>query len=93
MVGQAGIISANFGETIYDWDGMLDNVTSKVNLPVALISFHAGVSVDMDYFNAGGSGAYSQDVPYAMRTYFGYSNQIQFLNRNNTAFTTWKGDD
>ena len=89
--GQAGIISANFGETIYDWDGMHDNATSKVILPIALISFHAGVSVDMDYFSSGGSGAYSDDVPYAMRTYFGYSNQIQFLNRNNTAFTIWKG--
>jgi hypothetical protein len=89
--GQAGTITANFGETIYDWDGMLDN-TSKVNLPMALISFHAGVSVDMDYYDAGGSGAFSADVPYAMRTYFGYDYTMTYqLKTNGIPWSTWKG--
>jgi len=84
-----GTLSANFGETIYDWDGMLDN-SVKVNLPMALIGFHAGVSVDMDYFDANGSGAYSDDVPYAMKTYFNYANGINFKQRSFYQLTTWK---
>jgi hypothetical protein len=87
---QVGTISANFGQTTYDWDGMLDDV-SAFSDPVALLCFHAGVSVDMDYFDPNGSGAFSADVPYAMRTYFGYSNTIQHMQRNSTPFTTWKG--
>jgi hypothetical protein len=84
-----GTLSANFGETIYDWDGMLDN-SIKVNLPMALISFHAGVSVDMDYFDAGGSGAYSSDVPYAMKTYFNYDISIQYLSKSNYQWSAWR---
>jgi hypothetical protein len=84
-----GTQSANFGETIYDWDGMVDNSDSKINLPMALIGYHTAVSVDMD-FSPDGSGAYSSDVPFALRTYFGYSNQVQYIQRNNTPFATWK---
>ncbi len=87
---QVGTISANFGATTYDWNGMTDDV-SAFSDPVALICFHAGVSVDMDYFHPLDPELQSSDVPYALRTYFGYSNTIQYMQRNTTPFATWKG--
>jgi hypothetical protein len=86
-----GTLSANFGETTYDWNGMVDNSDSKTNLPIALIGYHAGIAVDMDY-SADGSGAYSDDVPTAMRVYFGYNNTIQYISKTSgTPWSTWRG--
>ncbi len=62
--------TANFGNTTYDWASMPNNVGSS-NTPVATIMYHAGVSVNMHY-STSGSGAYSEDVPYAIMNYFNY---------------------
>jgi hypothetical protein len=85
-----GTLSANFGETTYEWNGMVDNTDQLVNLPVALIGYHCAISVDMN-FSPDGSGAYSDDVPYAIRTYFGYSNTAQYLQRSMYQIDVWKG--
>jgi len=84
-----GTQSANFEETTYPWDEMVDNTDSKYNLAIALIGYHAGVSVDMMY-SAGGSGAYSDDVPFALKYYFKYSNSCVYKQRTNYNLTTWK---
>jgi hypothetical protein len=81
---------ANFGESYYDWDAMVDNSDQDVNLEIAEIGYHAGIAVDMQY-GWDGSGAFSQDVPYAMKTYFGYSNTCQHLSKtNNISWNDWK---
>lgn len=84
-----GYISANFGETQYNWNGMVYTSPTALNLPIALISFHTGVSVKMNY-GPTGSGAQSIDVPYAARTYFKYDNQIQYLQRQAYTATVWE---
>lgn len=84
-----GTQSANFGNTTYDWDGMVDNSDSYVNHPMALIGYHAAVSVNMD-FGWDGSGAFSDDVPYALETYFGYSTACEYKLRNSTPLSTWR---
>ena len=84
-----GTISADFGNTTYDWNGMLDNSDSYVNEPMALIGFHAAVSVEMG-FGPDGSGAYSTDVPYAMINYFNYSNSTQYKQRQGVSLSTWE---
>lgn len=81
---------ADFGNTTYDWDGMIDNSDQKVNLPMALIGYHLAVAVHMD-FGPDGSGAYSSWVPYAIKTYFKYSNTSAFVERQSTSWETWKG--
>lgn len=85
--------TANFGSTTYDWDGMTDNGDQYVNLPICLIGYHCGVAVDMQY-GWDGSGAYSDEVPYAVKTYFGYSTQCVYnsLPNNPTSgqLTNWK---
>ena len=66
--------SANFGETTYNWAIMPDELGYQANDPakaVALLMYHCGVSVNMN-FGPDGSGAYSKDVETAMRQYFGY---------------------
>jgi len=66
--------SANFGETTYSWDIMpnsLGNQATNEAKAVALLMYHCGVSVDMN-FGADGSGAFSKDVETALRQYFGY---------------------
>ncbi|MDD2650973.1 MAG: C10 family peptidase, partial [Candidatus Cloacimonetes bacterium] len=77
-----GTISANFGNATYNWSAMPNNVTNH-NAEVAQIMFHAGVSVDMQY-GPNGSGAYSEDVPYALTNYFSYNSQAM---KTKTSFT------
>ncbi|MBC8486067.1 MAG: C10 family peptidase [Bacteroidetes bacterium] len=86
--GSYGTITANFGETTYDWDGMVDNPT-LVNLPVALISFHAGVAVHMHY-GTNSSGASSDDVPFALKYYFKYSNTCVLTEHQGISQPTWE---
>lgn len=82
-----GNLTANFGETTYDWDNMLNKYTSSATIAqknaVATLMFHCGVSVEMMYGddNYGGSGAYTGNygdwtdptcAQNAFPTYFGY---------------------
>ncbi len=84
-----GTITANFGNTTYVWDGMQNSIDQGNPWEVALISFHAGVSVQMNY-GPDGSGAYSQDVPYALKSYFNYSNSAQYLSKSNFSTSAWE---
>ena len=68
--GEYGVQSANFAATTYQWDQMPMEVWSH-NDAVATLIYHCGVSVNMNY-GPSGSGAQSQDVETAMRSYFGY---------------------
>ena len=51
---------------------------------VAILLFHCGVAVEMDY-ESSGSGAYSADVNDALGRYFDYSTTAEYLGRD---FTT-----
>lgn len=72
-------LSANYGETTYDWDNMLPgyygkNATAAQKTAVATLMYHAGVAAKMGYGgNANnGSGAWTDDMGYGLKTYFGY---------------------
>ncbi len=85
-----GTISVNFGEATYDWNAMMDRIDNDNPWEIAEISFHAGVSVDMDYYDDGGSGAYSYNVPHALETYFVYDNASLYIIKDNYPLATWK---
>ena len=88
-----GYISANFGNTTYDWDNMLNeyegSYTPEQGNAVATLSSHAGVAVGMNYggYAEKGSAASSYNVPTAIMQYFGYTNAAQYTQFSN--LTTW----
>ena len=70
------VLEVNFAEAYYDYDLMVDELTNsstqeQINA-VALLSYHCGVSVDMNY-SSNTSGAASDDVPNALKRYFKYA--------------------
>ena len=77
-------LSADFGNTVYDWDHMPDSLTDDSSdaeiEAVATLLFHCGVSVNMKY-ETNGSGADSGDVPDALVRYFNYSRRLHFEKR------------
>jgi hypothetical protein len=79
-------LSADFGNTFYDWDNMPDSLnenSSNIEIDAtAALLFHCGVSVDMKY-NANGSGAQTTDVPYALTHYFKYSDELHYDQADN----------
>ena len=86
------ILSANFGETTYDWANMIDyynngNGTPEQKEAVATLMWHCGVSVEMNY-EPDGSGAYSPDVPIAINNYFSYSEHATHLSRSGS-YNDW----
>lgn len=73
----------NIENTYYDWDHIMPVYTSESTdeerNAVATLMYHCGISVGMDYGYE--SGAFSQDVPEALTTYFGYNKNMKLLNR------------
>ncbi|NVO19300.1 MAG: C10 family peptidase [Bacteroidetes bacterium] len=80
--------TANFGATTYNWAGMPNNV-SGANANVATIMYHNGVAVNMTY-GVNGSGAFSEDVPAALVTYYNYDPAtISMKDITNYSTTGW----
>jgi len=82
-----GYISADFGATEYNWNQMMDEMDPAYS-DIALIQFHCGVAVEMMY-SASGSGAYSWDVPQAIKNYFGYSNDAHYFEKEDYNQNDW----
>ena len=91
--GDYGWQEANFGEATYRFELMpdfLDFVSPEAEVDaVALLEYHAGVSVDMGY-GPSASGAYSVDVPDAMLDYFRYSDDMHLEYKSNSP--NWEDD-
>lgn len=79
--------TANFGQTEYHFELMpntLDSTsTEEEYFETAQLLHHLGISVDMQY-SGHGSGAYSDDVPNALRNYFRYN-----CDNHETNYSYW----
>jgi len=94
-----GTLSANFGNTTYNWSSMPNKVSSS-NSSVATLMKHCGVSVDMNYGvgSTGGSGAYvitnkspvTHCSEYAFKQYFDYKSTTTGIERVNYTTASWK---
>ena len=77
--------SANFGETDYHFELMplaLDSTSTEDEIfYIAQFQHHCGIAVNMQY-SGSGSGAYSDDVPDALRNYFRYNCDEHVSNDN-----------
>lgn len=83
-------IQVFFNEAYYNYDVMLDEITpsspQEAIDAVALLSYHCGVSVKMDY-SSESSGALSEDVIPALRKYFKYApDSLHFYSRSDSRF-------
>jgi hypothetical protein len=87
-----GALSANFENTYYNWDAMLNSVGTNSGMAinaVAELQYHCGVAVNMDY-GADGSGAQSTKAAFAIKTYFGYSSSAAFIDKADYSSTNWE---
>jgi len=84
-----GVITADFGNTFYNWDGMQDQIETENPWDIAEIGFQAAVSVSMN-FGPSGSGSYSHLVAPALTNRFRYSNSAQYLQKSNYNTTQWE---
>ena len=84
---------ADFNSTYYDWGNMAntyDNTsTTAQQQAVATLMYHCGVSVNMKYGST--SNASTGEVANSLKTFFNYSPDIQWLERNNYSDNEWIG--
>ena len=90
--GVGRIISANFGETHYDWENMLDDYskgyTDEQADAVATLMLHCGVAVEMGY-TPSGSGSYGQEACLGIKKFFGYNKNARLYNRDFYTAELW----
>ena len=91
--GSSTIISADFGNTTYDWKNMLndyDAVTynSVQAKAVSTLMVQCGIAVSMEY-TPSGSGAYSNEARHGLIKNFGYNAGINLLYRNYYSTLQW----
>lgn len=82
-----GTLSADF-DTEYDWESMPAPRLTAPNEHCAKISYHCAISVEMS-FSPYGSGAYQQNVPYCLATYFKYDNTAENVDRSEYSNEDW----
>lgn len=81
-------ITVNFGNQTYNWYGMPDVATSAENEELGKLCYHVGVSVNMQY-DYDGSGSQTEYVATALKSYFRYSNDIQYVSRDSYSDANW----
>ena len=77
-----GEISADFGSATYDYSSMTDR-PSGINPDIALLMFHCGVAVDMDY-GVNASGMWNHSAANSLKNYFNFSPKTQYIFRETT---------
>lgn len=87
-------LTANLSQSLYDWDNMLDDyispgIATVHQNAVALLMRDVGYSVEMMY-NDGSSGAYSENVPDALKNHFGYDQDTRIIYRQYFGITGWE---
>ena len=85
-------LSADFGNTTYDWEHMPDSLTensSEAEIEaVSTLLYHCGVSLEMRY-GPNGSLANTGDVINALRRYFNYTRQIHKEKKSDYSDEEW----
>ncbi|MEI6754116.1 MAG: leucine-rich repeat protein [Paludibacter sp.] len=93
-LGSYTVIKADFYNTTYNWNNMLDeysssnDISSESSLAVATLMYHCGISLNMNY--AGGSLSNNGKIPTALTTYFRYDENVKYYTNTNFSDTEWK---
>jgi hypothetical protein len=85
-------LSADFANTVYDWDHMPDSLTETSTeaeiVAVATLLFHCGVSIEMAY-STNGSSSNSSKIPNALMRYFDYSKHLHRESKSDFSNYEW----
>ena len=87
-------IACDFESTVFEWSLMRDGyedetgVSDEQREAVARLMFACGVSVDMQY-TPDESDSYDYLIPYALREYFKYDNDIKYFPRADFTVDQW----
>ena len=91
-------LSLNFANTTFDWDNMLPSYEGKSYTDaqanaVATLMYNAGVACNMQYGGDAnsGSGAWTDDMAYGLKTYFGYKFEKFITMYSKDGYKTAKG--
>ena len=82
--GSSGAQTYNFADHPFDWNNILDtykggDYTNAQANAIAELMLACGASVNMNY-NAAGSGTQSRNVAPALKEYFKYNSEIEYLH-------------
>lgn len=77
-----GTLHANFDSTWYQWNNMTNSIYNS-NHGIAELLYNLGVSCDLVY-GADGSGMFNHKAAFALKTFFKYSPQTQYIFRDST---------
>lgn len=86
-----GVLSVDYdSEPAYNWSEIISG-QDKGNdgKECARLLYHCGVSVEMDYGPGQSGVAYMGVVPYALKTYFGYSNKVRIVSKKESSTVEW----
>ncbi len=88
---QTVTLTANFGNTTYDWDHMTptygsESTTEEQNA-VALLMSHCGISVNMSYGSSSGTQTYR--TLCALGSYFRYDKAMRYMRRKSYKLDEW----
>lgn len=81
--------------TTFSWNNMTltytNTSTTTADAAVATLMAYCGVSLQMMYGLSanGGSSAYSEAIPEALKTYFGYDGGVRHTYRKNYSYDEW----
>lgn len=81
-------ISANFGNTNYDFSKMTNTINSSSKAEIAQLIAHSGVAVDM-YYTPSSSGANMYNAMSGMVQYFNYSIRAFYKYKSNLSDSAW----
>lgn len=90
--GDYGVLSADFGNTTYDFANMPEKLSSTSSVAkitaTATLLYHCGVSVNMAY-GVNASTSNSNNIVPAFSTYFGYPATVVYKERSYYNDTQW----
>ena len=90
---QSETLEMNFGNLSFNWDNMIDDYsngagTAEQRAEVAKLMKACGVSVAMNY-GASSSGAYEENIAYALTHYFDFNPRILYKEKDYYSNEEW----
>jgi len=87
--GNYGTLSANFGQTTYNWDDMPNSLNENTNnFEAARLQLHCGISVEMNY-GWDGSGAHTSKTATSLVEYFKYADYLAHMEKDLFSNSLW----